>query len=122
MIEIFIMSQGNAGYADLKRIFVSPCSISVITSKDTFMKSNKKAQGEEDAPPKKKRYWRCFTALVLFVPLYVLSIGPAVRVGIETNLLTQTMIDKIYKPLDTLSDASPFIENFLNGYIALWLP
>ena len=62
--------------------------------------------------------WPCLTAFLLLLLVYVLSVGPVVRL-VEEELLPQTAV-YVYEPLRALCLNSPTLTTAIRSYVDLW--
>jgi len=71
---------------------------------------------------RRRPLWRRLLSLVIFLAVYVLSIGPlywkwyAAKVGVGSPIYLI-----LYRPLEQLAGWIPSLGHFLNWYITLWI-
>lgn len=62
--------------------------------------------------------------LVILPLLYVLSVGPAIRVhsAAWTGDSADSVIEAVYAPLSRVANRFPLFDPVVDWYVALWLP
>jgi hypothetical protein len=71
---------------------------------------------EQDKPG---RFWVMWIVLALVV--YVLSVGPAVRLAVRMPASKQGFL-RIYAPLSFVANHCPPVKSFFEWYVGLWMP
>ena len=82
---------------------------------------NSAENGEAAKAPKKwtGTLWQWIGVSLGVCLLYVLSVGPAVRLS-EDGWLSKTGVNKLYRPLGIIRGTP--MEKLLNIYVRFWLP
>lgn len=69
-------------------------------------------------PPRHPLRWLGSVLCLLF--LYVFSVGPASALAARGKM-SPVLMDRLYRPLNALSDASPQAQKVLSWYAGLWI-
>jgi hypothetical protein len=72
-------------------------------------------------PSRRRRRAIAATVAVLFLVLYVLSIGPAARLLNDGVIPPRTFVT-VYKPISLISKYNKSIADWLNWYCLAWIP
>ena len=62
----------------------------------------------------------CISGLFLCFAIYILSVGPVLKISLATKSPLLGVVDMIYKPLDYLTYHVPYFRDFLFWYLSAW--